>query len=58
VQVEWDPAKNFANQRKHGVSFEEASALFRSGAEFSRFSMMLIPAQRIVSSRWGRFDAG
>jgi uncharacterized DUF497 family protein len=34
VQVEWDQAKNFANQRKHGVSFEEASELFRSGAEY------------------------
>ena len=29
VQFEWDPAKNLANQRKHGVSFEEAAQLFR-----------------------------
>lgn len=27
----WDEAKNFANRRKHGVSFEEAEELFASG---------------------------
>lgn len=26
---EWDPAKNLSNQRKHGVSFEEAAQVFR-----------------------------
>jgi uncharacterized DUF497 family protein len=25
---EWDEDKNLANQRKHGISFEEASAIF------------------------------
>jgi uncharacterized DUF497 family protein len=34
VKVEWDQAKNLANQRKHGVSFEEASELFRSGVDY------------------------
>jgi uncharacterized DUF497 family protein len=29
VHVAWDEAKNRANQRKHGISFEEASELFR-----------------------------
>jgi hypothetical protein len=29
VRVIWDDAKNRNNQRKHGVSFEEASVLFR-----------------------------
>ena len=28
-QLEWDPAKNLSNQRKHGVSFEEAAQVFR-----------------------------
>jgi uncharacterized DUF497 family protein len=28
VPCVWDEAKNAKNQRKHGVSFEEASALF------------------------------
>jgi uncharacterized DUF497 family protein len=28
-QFEWDPAKNLANQRKHGISFEEAAHVFR-----------------------------
>jgi uncharacterized DUF497 family protein len=30
VRIVWDEAKNLANQRKHGVSFEEASKLFTS----------------------------
>jgi len=30
----WDEAKNLTNQRKHKVSFEEASALFRSGDDY------------------------
>jgi hypothetical protein len=28
VKVEWDGGKNLANQRKHGISFEEAAELF------------------------------
>ncbi len=34
VDVEWDEAKSLANQDKHGVSFEEASALFSSGVDY------------------------
>jgi uncharacterized DUF497 family protein len=28
IRFEWDEAKNLANQRKHGVSFQEASQVF------------------------------
>ena len=28
LRFEWDPRKNTANQRKHGVSFEEAATVF------------------------------
>ncbi len=28
IRFEWDEAKNASNQRKHGVSFEEASQVF------------------------------
>ena len=28
MKVSWDDAKNVANQGKHGVSFEEAQAIF------------------------------
>ena len=28
MELEWDEAKNTANVRKHGVSFEEAAAVF------------------------------
>jgi uncharacterized DUF497 family protein len=28
ISFTWDPAKNRANQRKHGVAFEEASSVF------------------------------
>ena len=34
VKFEWDDAKNHENQRKHGVSFEEASTLFASGNDY------------------------
>lgn len=27
-RFEWDEEKNVANQRKHGISFEEASTIF------------------------------
>jgi uncharacterized protein len=29
LRFEWDEAKNLSNRRKHGVSFEEACAVFR-----------------------------
>lgn len=28
LRFEWDPKKNIQNQRKHGVSFEEAETVF------------------------------
>jgi uncharacterized DUF497 family protein len=29
IRFEWDEAKNLSNQRKHGISFEDASEAFR-----------------------------
>lgn len=29
IRFEWDEAKNLANRRKHGISFEDASEVFR-----------------------------
>ncbi len=29
IRFEWDEQKNLSNQRKHGVSFEEAGQIFR-----------------------------
>jgi uncharacterized protein len=37
TQFEWDEAKNLANQRKHGLSFEEASGVFRSASHLEFF---------------------
>jgi len=34
MRFEWDPAKNRANQAKHGISFEEASELFSGGGDY------------------------
>lgn len=34
MKVSWDDAKNRANQRKHGISFEEASELFEPGHDY------------------------
>jgi len=29
MPVDWDPAKDRANQRKHGISFDDAKAVFQ-----------------------------
>jgi hypothetical protein len=34
VEAAWDEAKNNANQKKHGISFEEAGVLFTSGVDY------------------------
>lgn len=34
AEVTWDPSKDAANRKKHGVSFEEASELFTSGVPY------------------------
>jgi len=34
VEVEWDPLKDLENQEKHGLSFEEAAALFTSEDDY------------------------
>lgn len=34
MRVVWDDAKNRANLRKHGLSFEEASVLFMRGDDY------------------------
>ena len=34
MQFEWDDAKNQTNQRRHGISFDEAAELFRSGEDY------------------------
>jgi len=36
VKVGWYDVKNLANQRKHGVSFEEAEELLAPGADTIR----------------------
>lgn len=34
MQFEWDPRKDRANQRKHGLSFQQASKLFTGPSDF------------------------
>lgn len=34
MRVEWDEAKNRENQRKHGLSFEEAQRVFSPGGDY------------------------
>jgi len=34
VDFEWDDEKNLRNQRKHGLSFDEARRLFESGVDY------------------------
>lgn len=33
MRCDWEDAKNIANQKKHGVSFEEAAVLFNDGVD-------------------------
>lgn len=34
AEFEWDPAKNDANRRRHGISFEDVTELFTSGVDY------------------------
>ena len=34
MDIEWDPTKDEANLAKHGLSFTEAAALFRSDVDY------------------------
>jgi hypothetical protein len=34
VRLDWDEQKNETNQRKHGLSFDDASELFTSGVDY------------------------
>lgn len=34
MRFEWDDAKDRLNQKKHGISFEEARTLFESGVDY------------------------
>ena len=34
MKVVWDPAKNLANQKNHGLSFEDAQELFTSDVDY------------------------
>jgi uncharacterized DUF497 family protein len=47
IRFEWDEAKNLSNQRKHGVSFQLASQVFRD-------PLRVLVAERVVDGeqRW------
>jgi hypothetical protein len=47
IRFEWDEAKNRSNQRKHGISFQEASQVFLD-------PMHIVVADRVVGAeqRW------
>lgn len=34
MRFTWEEAKNRANQRKHGLSFEDAQELFTAGTDY------------------------
>ena len=40
MKFEWDPAKDRANQAKHGLSFEQASKLFEESADLLEVSLL------------------
>ncbi len=50
MKFEWDEAKNIANQRKHGVSFEDAATVFED-------SLQLIIKDRVDETGEQRWKA-
>jgi uncharacterized DUF497 family protein len=51
VKVVWDDAKNAANLKKHGISFEEASVLFTEGGDYYESLTKNTPTTKTGSSR-------
>ena len=37
MNVEWDPAKNWSNFRKHGINFEQVKAVFEDPARIDEY---------------------
>ncbi len=54
MEVTWDPAKNVANRKKHGVSFEEAAELLTSGVEYLEIfdDAHSVDEDRFITARW------
>ena len=48
IRFEWDEAKNLSNRRKHGVSFEEASQVFRDPLYVSVEDLFLLTVAHTV----------
>lgn len=46
-EFEWDESKNVANRKKHGISFEQAEAIWDDPV-FVEFHVMDIPENRWV----------
>ncbi len=54
LRFEWDPRKNAANKRKHGVSFDEARTVFYDErALFAHFADRERSFRSIVIGRFG-----
>ena len=52
IEFEWDEAKNLSNRRKHGLSFEEASQVFRDPLHVS-----ILERVAHGEERWKTFGA-
>jgi uncharacterized DUF497 family protein len=46
-KIVWDDAKDLANQKKHGISFREAKALFTPGVDYLEYFDDLYPGGEI-----------
>jgi hypothetical protein len=58
ILFEWDEAKNLSNQRKHGISFEEASQVFLDPLHISVADRVVDGEQRWQTSGMARTVAG
>lgn len=48
INFEWDNNKNKSNQKKHGVSFEQSTAVFRDPRALTLFD----DEHSVVEERW------
>lgn len=51
LNIEWDPQKAEANEKKHGVSFDEAATVF-SDENGRLIPILTIPKRRTDSFSW------
>jgi uncharacterized DUF497 family protein len=53
-EFQWDPAKAQSNARKHGVTFDQAAAVFLDTLALTVYDEMKQPRRRTLAYTWIR----